>query len=206
MSLIGIWGHSCVGKTTWLKSIMDDLPDIYPNLTVILADNEQEYHYDPVTDSWRYIVNRIRWKGTKEQKRQWPIGDLILSDRVYILESMRYFNGMRADMLAAWRARGNSGIHMILPYTTIEIYREMQRQRCISLNKPMSPWWELDEHLKKEINYRRGFGKHWCEPNHVPYKLIEIDVERKNWSMATEYLKEVLSTYAKSIPCNGRIG
>lgn len=197
--LVGIWGHSCIGKTTWLKSIMDDLPEICPELSVVIADNEQEYHYDPAQDVWRYIVNRVRWKGTKEQKLQWPIGNLILDRRVWVLESMRYFNGMQSYMIDAYLSNGRAGLAMILPHTTVDIYREMQRQRCISLNKPMSPWWELEDNLLKEIKYRAGSAKKWWQPNGVPCMVLEIDAERSNWYLATDYLKGLLTEYAKSL-------
>lgn len=200
MALVGIWGHSCVGKTTWLKGLMEQLADMCPGLSIIIADNEQEYHHDPVQDAWVYKVNRERWKGSKAQKAMWPIQNIVLDQRLWIIESMRYFNGMQAFMIEGYRARGCTGLSMILPYAeSIELYREMQRQRCTILNKPMSPWWELDEHLEKEIKYRAGSGKKWWEPNGVPHKLVAIDPQRKNWVQATEFLLEQVRSYAESV-------
>lgn len=196
MALIGVWGHSCVGKTTWLKSIMDDLPDLLSGISVVIADNEQLYDYDANQDAWIYEVNRKRWKGTKVQKAQWPIGDLILSDRMYVLDSMRYFNGLQPQMIEAHRHGGY--LAMILPYTTPDIYREFQRQRCITLNKPMSPWWEVEENLLKEIKYRAGSAEKWWKPNGVLYKLIEIDEQRCNWVIATQTLKGWIKEYART--------
>lgn len=194
MSLIAIWGHSASGKSYWLESIRDELPSIQPNLVVVLSDYPREYHYRPATNDWSLFTDeyRCKWKGTKAEKLQWPVADMIRDSRTWVVESSRYFNGMQPYMVEAFRTNGGRGLSIILPWAQPEIHSEFIRQRCISKNKPMSQWWEDLEHCQHEANNRLNSAPKWFEPAGIATRAFEIDYERRNWNCVTEYLKEIL--------------
>lgn len=190
--LIAIWGHSATGKSTWLESIMDELPDIRPDLVVVMCDYPREYYYRPMTDDWYMITNGIRekWKGTKDEKISPE--QFIVDSTVWVMESSRYFNGLQAQMVEAFRANDCKGLHVILPWAQPDVHSEFIRQRCLSKNKPMSPWWENLENCRHEANNRLNSVAKWFEPNGVSTTTFEIDLERRNWALVTQHLKDVL--------------
>lgn len=192
MSLIAIWGHSATGKSYWLESIRDELPSIQSNPVVVLCDYPREYHYRPDTDDWLFVSNSTRWKGAKPEKLQWPVMDIIVDDKVWVIESSRYFNGMQQYLVQAFQANGCRGLSMIFPWAQPEVHREFIRQRCLSKNKPMSQWWENLDNCKHEANNRLNSIAKWFVPAGVPCKSFEIDYERRNWNCVTTYLKEIL--------------
>lgn len=191
MSLIGIWGHSAVGKTTWLKSIMDELPTINPDLVIVFGDLAEEYHYKADEDAWLLIENKLRWQGKREEKLQWPIINMICDYKVWILESMRWFNGLQELLVEGFKVNHNSGLAMIIPYAQPEVHQSFLQQRCDSRNKQISPWW-TPENCWKEATYRINSVEKYWKPSDIPYCMQEIDAERQSWSVVTEYIKTML--------------
>lgn len=194
MTLVCVWGHSALGKSTWLESIRDELPSLQSNLAVVLCDYPREYHYRPGTNDWLLITvqHRRRWKGVKIEKLQWPIAHIIIDAKVWVIESSRYFNGMQKYMVEAFQANGCRGLSVIVPWAQPEVHREFIRQRCLSKNKPMSQWWESLENCEHEANNRLNSIPKWFEPVNIPARAFEIDAERRGWACVTEYLKEQL--------------
>lgn len=189
--LIGIWGHSAVGKTTWLKSIMDELPEINPNLVVVLGDLAEEYHYDLERDVWVLVENKLRWQGKREEKLMWPVSDLIGGEKIWVLESMRWFNGLQPLLTSQYTEFNRQGLAMIIPYAQPEVHQAFLQQRCDSRNKQMSPWWTPDNCWKEALYRLNSVDKHW-KPAGVPHYVFEIDAERRQWANVTDIIKLLL--------------
>lgn len=190
--LVCVWGHSAVGKSHWLESIMDELPSIQSNLVVVMCDYPREYYYRPNTDDWYLVTNGIRekWKGTKAEKIN-P-AQFIHDKTTWVVESSRYFNGLQAQMVEAFRENGCQGLHVIIPWAQSETHSEFIRQRCLLKNKPMSQWWQNLDNCQHEANNRLNSIPKWFQPNGVPATSFEIDLDRKNWNLVTQHLKDVL--------------
>lgn len=189
MSLIGIWGHSAIGKTTWLHSIKDELKEINRNIIPVFADGTPQ-EYWPFRNGW-FTVNKDHWKGIKDIKVP-QVPRLIASHKIWILESMRWFIGMQPDLTAGFKANGNSGLHMIIVYSKPEVQREWRKQRCELLGKPWNDYWDKPGNLRVENN--RGVNsirKHF-QPAGVPCASFEIGYDRKEWAEVTAYLKGLL--------------
>lgn len=187
--LIGVWGHSATGKTTWLRSIMDELADANPNLVIVLGDNAEEYYLKD--DVWHKVENHDRWQGKKEQKLQWSPDLMIATDTVWVVESMRWYNGLQQCLVDAFNRNQQQGLHMIIPHAQGAVHQEFIRQRCIKSGKKMSDWWTI-ENCDREANYRLGSIEKWWKPNRVPATSFEIDADRRNWLFVTQYVKELL--------------
>lgn len=186
--LIGIWGPSAVGKTTWLTNIMDELPNLNTDLVVVFGDLAEEYHYLCTEDAWLLQENKLRWQGTREEKLQWPVDQLIADDKVWILESMRWFNGLQPLLVDSFISNSHKGLAMLIPYAQPAVHKKFIKQRCDFRNKKMSPWW-TPENCWKESSYRINSVEKYWKPAGVPHHLQEIDSNRRNWNIATDILK-----------------
>lgn len=188
MSLIGIWGHSAIGKTYWLHSIKDDLKAIQPKIVIACADDVTEYH--PYSKGW--IARRQQhWKSTKDDRIQ-TIHRIVKDDKIWIVDSMRWFIGMQPELINAFNMNCMSGLHMIVVWSQPDVQRDFRLKRTVLLGKPWNVYWDDQAHLKVEAN--RGINsiaKHF-EPGHVPWATFEIDAQRKNWAQVTAYLKTIL--------------
>lgn len=191
MSIIGIWGHSALGKTTWLHSIEHEPPVFAPDNVLVFADNSLEYHMF-MGEHWMPIKKGKRWQGTKDEKLRFPLDEFFASRKVWIIESMRWFNGLQGELVAAYRRNGNTGLHMIIPWAQPQVHREFIRQRCVKVGKPMSPYWENEANCWNEARYRLNSIEKFWKPNGIPSVQYSIDPERNNWYYVTLYLKELL--------------
>lgn len=188
MSLIGIWGHSAIGKTYWLHSIKDDLKAINPNIVIACADDVTEYH--PYSGGW--IARRQQhWKSEKADRLE-TIQRIVKDDKIWILDSMRWFIGMQPHIVNEFNKNCMSGVHMIIVWSQPDVQWEFRYRRIVALGKTWNEYWDDDRHLRVEAN--RGLNsitKHF-EPAHIPNASFEIDLERKNWALVTEYIKRIL--------------
>jgi hypothetical protein len=191
MALVAIWGASAVGKSYFLKSIMDDLPDINPNITVVFGDNAEEYHYAPGLDAWLLKENHLRWQGKREEKLRWAVSDMITCEHVWVLESMRYFNGLQRLFVDAFIRNNCKGLSIIIPFAQPKVHQAFLQQRCDLRNKKMSEWW-TPENCWKESNYRISSVEKYWKPAGVPSYVFEIDAERKAWNDVTSCLKSLI--------------
>lgn len=187
--LIGVWGHSAIGKTTWLESIEDELRQINKKIVLVYADVQLERR--PVGNTSWVQARRTRWKGEKEE-RQEVIPMMVSDHKIWILESMRWFIGMQPDLTAAYKANGNSGLHMIVTYSQLVTQRLWRLQRCQLLGKDWNTYWDDPAHLKVENNRGLNSIKKHFEPAGVPCKAFEIGEDRAEWAQVTAYLKAII--------------
>lgn len=187
--MIGIWGHSAIGKTTWLESIADDLARLNRQIVLVYADVQQECR--PMADRW-LCVRRTRWKGEK-QERLAVTPKLIADNRIWIVESMRWFIGMQIPILEAWKANGRHGLHMTILYSQPEVQKQMRWDRCQLLGKDWNTYWDDYSHLKVESYRSFNSIKHHWAPNKVPYKAYEIRADRVEFNEVTKDIKRLVS-------------
>lgn len=198
MSLIGIWGHSAIGKTYWLHSIKDELYRINPNIVIACADDVTEYHPLQLKlstgSSLAWSPKREQhWKSTKEDRLE-VLPKLVADDKVWILDSMRWFIGMQTDIVDAFKANGNKGVHMIAVWSQPLVQQEFRLLRCLALGKPWNEYWDDVKNLKVESN--RGINsikKHFA-PAGIPSRSFEIGIDRLEWAQVTAYIKQVLES------------
>lgn len=186
--LICVWGHSAIGKTTWLESIQDDLRAINRKIVLVYADVQLERR--PFKDGW-FDSRHSRWKGEK-QERQAILPTMIADSKIWILESMRWFIGMQPDLTAGFKANGNSGLHMIILHSDLDVQKLWRLERCQLLGKPWNTYWDKLGNLKVENNRgRNSIIKHF-QPAGVPCKAFKIGYERKEFAEVTAYIKGII--------------
>lgn len=191
MALVGIWGHSAIGKSTWLESIQDELRQINSKIVLVYADVQLERR--PVGKAGWVQARRTRWKGEK-QERQDVIPMMVSDHKIWILESMRWFIGMQTDLVDAYKANGYSGLHMIITYSQLDVQKRWRQERCNLLGKPWNDYWDDPAHLKVENNRGINSIKRHFEPAGIPCRSFHIGYDRAEWSQVTEYLKGLLET------------
>lgn len=190
MSIIGIWGPSALGKTYWLSSCMDGLAQLNNNLVVVLADNSLESHYK--AGAWEKVRNNERWKRTKEEKLSWPPYELMADQRVWLIESHRYFGGIQPEFVAAWASNGGRGLYMLNVWAQPDLMRDFLKRRCDAKGKEFnSGYWDY-ERAKYENLRALNSAEKWLKPAGIPYENFEIDPERRKWNYVTEYVSELL--------------
>lgn len=202
MPMIGIWGHSALGKTTWLHSIENDPPIFSTDNVLVFADNSLEYHMF-MGEHWMPIKKGKRWQGTKEQKLHFPLDEFFFSKKIWIVESMRWFNGIQGHLVEARNrykvATGKEGLYMIIPWAKPEVHREFLRQRCLKVGKPMSPYWLELDNCWAEARYRiNSIDKFWM-PAGIPAVQFQIEADRAGWRHVTNLLKTLVANGGQPI-------
>jgi hypothetical protein len=181
---------------------MPTLEAYAPHIVVVFGDNSVEHHSYIGRQSiprWLELKKSKKWQGKKEEKLAYPLLHMIASDKLWVVESMRYFNGLFPNLIEAFQQNGNAGLHMIIPYAADEVHREFLRRRCIKVGKDMSPYWEDLKNCGNERRYRVGSIEKWWDPNGVPAKAFEIDANRFNWIKVTRYLRSLLDAGLRDI-------
>lgn len=200
--IIGVWGHSALGKTTWLHSIKDQLLGINENIVVVFADNSVEYH-SFLGEHWIQVKKGKRWQGTKEQKLYFPLDEFMFSKNIWIVESMRWFNGIQGHLVEARNrykvATGKEGLYMIIPWAEPETHREFIHQRCLKVGKPMSDYWLSLDNCAAEARYRlNSIDKFWT-PAGIPSVQFQIEADRTGWRHVTNLLKTLVANGGQPI-------
>lgn len=191
--LIGIWGHSAIGKTYWLHSVKDELYNANPNIVIACADDVTEYH--PYTSSFTglgWIARRQQhWKSEKADRLE-ALPRMVKDSKIWILDSMRWFIGMQPEIVSAFNANSMSGVHMIVVWSKPDVQREFRRQRTEVLGKPWNTYWDDNAHLKVEANRGLNSIKKHFAPAGIPAASFEISLDRNEWEDVTIYLMELL--------------
>lgn len=192
MSVIGIWGHSAIGKTYWLHSVKDELYQVNPNIVIACADDVTEYHPYSSSNLFGWIPRRQQhWKSEKADRID-TIQRIVKDSKIWILDSMRWFIGMQPYIVNEFNRNCMSGVHMIIVHSQPDVQREFRYRRTQALGKPWNEYWDNPANLKVEAN--RGLNsitKHFG-PAHIPTASFEISLDRNEWKDVTIYLMELL--------------
>lgn len=187
--MINILGPSAVGKTTFLRSIMDEIPEATTrNPVVVFGDTGDEYHYEADSDSWIHMKKHDKWAGTKEQKD--PAKNLycmMKSEKIYVVDVMRYYNGLWSYVLEA-HAKLRGGTAFIVPYYTGEVGLQFRLQRCERNGKAISPYWMDVRNCWSESAGRLNMCKKRFQPAGIPCAYVEMDLARKNFDLVKKIL------------------
>lgn len=187
--LLNILGPSAVGKTYFLRKVMDKIPEwsIYTPV-VVFGDTGDEYHYNPNTDIWVHKKLGKKWCGTKEEKEPLRnLCDMMLDDRIWVVDVMRYYNGLWRDVLEAHKIC-KGGIRFIVPYYTGAVGKNFRQQRCWKIGKKMSPYWLSEDNCWAESKGRISMCEKHFIPAGIPCKLIEIGLDRFEFGHVAQVL------------------
>ena len=195
--ILGIYGPFAVGKTYWLKNGMDDLADSsYGNLTVVLGDLNQEYWLND--DHWVLRENKPRWKGKKEDKLPWINRMVAAEDRLWIVESARYFGGMQDQFIQSFERYGG-GLRFIIPVVEPDTMRQFLIERCKKRNKKFREGYWDDKRLMYESQgrYVNAMEKHYV-PIGVKCYVKMVSYDRSEWVGIGRLAREICSLSPKA--------
>lgn len=193
--LLGLYGVFAVGKTTFMKDNMDDFADsINDNLelTVVLADLQSEYHYNKSMDEWILTDKFERWKGKRGEKLSWIEPMISDRNRLWIVESARYFGGLHQEFISAFERYGG-GLRYIIPITDELSARQFLVDRCEKRNKKF----RADYWTKKRLSYEArdrylNVAKKHYMPAGVKCFIQPIFYEREEWVTVARMMREII--------------
>lgn len=188
--LLGLYGVFAVGKTTFMQEHMDDFADSsYNDLTVVLGDLRQEYWLDG--DCWILRENKPRWKGTRKDKE--PHIDKMIGDknRLWIVESARYFGGLQDRFIHSFRRHGG-GLRFVVPVTEPATTKRFLIERCEKRNKTFREEYWDDKRLVYESQgrYINAMNKHYI-PEGVKVYVRTISYDRSEWVKVARLMREI---------------
>lgn len=179
--LVAIWGPHCIGKTTFMQSLIGKLVVLPKNkqlrqLVVVQADLEREW---TAANGWAVVK---RWKIPQIQKRG-LVHDMIADDcHLYLIESARYFSGMYPVVVSAFKLC-HGGAYFIIPTTSPDDLQWFIQQRCIMNGKPYrNDVWGDRAGYECDGRYSNPMRK-WLLPAGVPCEQIVIGRDRKAWKL-----------------------
>lgn len=182
--LLGIWGPSSVGKTYFTRRWISHLVCIsnWP-ISLVEADSPVVWNLKTFTEDgepfWdRASGDKPRWKGKKADKlHPHPPSELMADrERIWIIESVRYFNGLWPHITEACQELGG-GFRLMVVIAQGPVHHQFLIDRK---GGELSPYW-TPENCWKESQYRaNNFYKHY-EPAGVVGKVVEIGPDRLEW-------------------------
>lgn len=192
--LLALIGASSIGKTTFMRGIMNDIPDwiTVPNLVVVNADVGEEYRLDKKRDVWVRNKYFKKWSGKRIEKEPGKWMPLMIGDKttMWVIDSMRYMNGLQPEVVDAFKhARG--GLRIIIVYTNGEDGRIMRLERCEKNHKEISLYWSIKQCLH-ESEYRCNMARKTYIPAGVWCELIRIRPDRKDWEQVYVIIRQWL--------------
>ena len=212
--LIGLYGVFAVGKTTFLFNLMDELAglSIY-GLTVVMADLGDEYEYHGGSEPYWEIRSdrKSLWRGKQDEKAEHMRFMVNDKERMWIVESARYFGGMHGVLVDAF-AQAGGGLHFIVPVTDGDTGRKFLIDRCKKRNKTFRADYWTDKRLAYECigRYQNVMSVQYG-PAGVPYMVLPISYARTEWAAAEASLKHMVTVplnkwYGKKELHNGKSG
>jgi hypothetical protein len=189
--LLGIYGMFALGKTYFTRNTMDEWPELLrgPGLTVVIADQAEEYHYEPSDDVWIAVKDtKGLWNGKKEQKIP-HIAEMIEDrDTLWIVESARYFGGLHPEFIDSFR-RNKGGLRFIIPWTSEAAGRKFLIERCAKHNKTFREDYWVHDRLEYEVKKRYTNVMAKYKAAGVRCMDFEIDYARTYWSKVNAIMK-----------------
>ena len=195
--LLGLYGVFAVGKTTFMQDRMDDFADSsYGDLTVVLGDLKQEYWLND--DHWILREHKPRWKGTREDKVLWidhMIGD---KERLWIVESARYFGGLQDQFIHSFRRHGG-GLRFIVPVTEPDTTKRFLMERCEKRNKTFREEYWDDKRLiyESQGRYINAMNNHYI-PEGIKVYVQAISYDRHEWVEIARLMREICCLSSKA--------
>ncbi|GAG46055.1 unnamed protein product, partial [marine sediment metagenome] len=102
-------------------------------LVIAIADTDTAYHLNGAEWFTRRGGGKDgRWKGKKERKLPF-IAEMIADDKLWIVESSRFFSGMHDAIVDGYKEHGN--VAFLLTVTSGDIMQQFLRDRCAAKNK-----------------------------------------------------------------------
>lgn len=189
--ILGMYGPHAVGKTTFLRGVMDEVVEAinhkskgthFPEPVIVLADNNEEYHYNRKNDCWVLSNNKPRWKGKKHEKVPYLHGMVSNKDKLWIIESARYFGGLQHDLLEAYDVCGG-GLQFYVPLTDFDTFHKFMQDRCAKANKVFrSDYWTMEKLIYESSGRYINMMNNNYKPAGVKVYTHAIDYERKAWN------------------------
>lgn len=190
--LIGIWGFHSTGKTYFTQSYMNLLADCSAHpLVVVNADVESEYHLEGHV----WMLDRVskKWKGSKAVKQS-PAALIADRDKLWIVESGRYFSGLGPTMAEAIRVNGG-GMRYVVPQVDSQLAKLFLMGRKRKLGKPwtqeLEEYWTPDKLSYEGARWQLNLHSKYLEPLGVPLLTFQLSESRAEWvTQALPVLKQ----------------
>ena len=197
--LLGIYGVFAVGKSTFFQKHMDELADVVvPELTVVLADYKQEFWLNKAKDCWDLRQHKPRWKGSREDKLPWIEPMIADHERVWIVESARYFGGLQDHLVDCYRIH-RGGLRFIVPITEPDTARKFLVDRCKRRNKVFREEYWTSDRLIYESNGRYvNVTEHTYIPAGVKCLVRNVSYDRHEWVGIGREIEQILSLSERS--------
>lgn len=190
MTLVAVFGPHAIGKTTALERFAKDDCRDYPDVTVVLMDNNLELWWDgPVLKEYRYS-GRTHWKGSREDKLNelWPC--IEATEELVIVETARISNVH--ETIANGYARYGGGVQVVITTCSPETMRHFLISRCDSKGKRFNEeYWDEKRLIYESQGRYLNAAKQHFSMNGIPWSHFIIGPEREQWSEVIHHIRSL---------------